>query len=125
MKIRSKQFISSQTFPRTSGERVQKTTVEERFESQILDSFDPVTQKLYQILPAKKKRLFLLCPRWNVLVAHSTEMSGSGNGGRRNTAAEKLTGALEHQIDRNSLGLATDSVTDSRSKPRAEDQMTS
>jgi hypothetical protein len=53
MKIRSKQFISSQTFPRTSGERVQETTVEERFKSQILDSFDPLTQKLYQLLPAR------------------------------------------------------------------------
>jgi hypothetical protein len=53
MKIRSKQFISSQTFPRTSGERVQETTVEERFKSQILDSFDPVTQKLYQLLHAR------------------------------------------------------------------------
>jgi hypothetical protein len=38
------QFISSQAFHRTFGGRVQKTTVEDQFEPQNLESFDPVTQ---------------------------------------------------------------------------------
>jgi hypothetical protein len=39
-----KQFISSQIFHRTPGERVQKTIVEEQFRPQILETFDLVAQ---------------------------------------------------------------------------------
>jgi hypothetical protein len=46
------QFISSQVFHRTSGGRFQETTAEERFEPQNLESFGPVTQELYRLLPA-------------------------------------------------------------------------
>jgi hypothetical protein len=46
-----KQFISSQTFHRTPDERVRKTTAEEQFEPQNLESFDPATQKLYRFHP--------------------------------------------------------------------------
>jgi hypothetical protein len=40
-----KQFISSQTFHRTSGGRIQEFTVGERFKPRILESFDLVTQE--------------------------------------------------------------------------------
>jgi hypothetical protein len=40
-----KQFISSQSFHRTSGGRVQKITVGERFKPRILELFDPTAQK--------------------------------------------------------------------------------
>jgi hypothetical protein len=43
-----KQYISSQAFHQTSGRRVQKITVGERFEQRILESFDPVTQERYR-----------------------------------------------------------------------------
>jgi hypothetical protein len=46
------QFIPSQTFHRTPGGRVQETTAGEQFEPRNLESFDPVTQDLYQLLPA-------------------------------------------------------------------------
>jgi hypothetical protein len=46
------QFISSHAFHRTSGGRVQEITAGKRFEPRILESFDPVTQELYQHLPA-------------------------------------------------------------------------
>jgi hypothetical protein len=46
------QFMSSQTFHRTLGERIRKITVKEQFEPQIIESFDPVTQELYQHLTA-------------------------------------------------------------------------
>jgi hypothetical protein len=49
-----KQFISSQTFHQTPGGRVREITVEERFKPRILESFDLVTQELYQESPAKK-----------------------------------------------------------------------
>jgi hypothetical protein len=42
------QFISSHAFHRTPGESVRKTTTEEQFEPQNLESFNPVTQKLYR-----------------------------------------------------------------------------
>jgi hypothetical protein len=45
-------FISSQLFHRTLDERVWEITVEERFEPRILESFDPVIQELYRLLPA-------------------------------------------------------------------------
>jgi hypothetical protein len=38
------QFISSQAFHRTPGERVWETTAGEQFKPRILESFDPVTQ---------------------------------------------------------------------------------
>jgi hypothetical protein len=38
------QFISSQSFHRTLGERVREITVGKRFEPRILESFDPITQ---------------------------------------------------------------------------------
>jgi hypothetical protein len=44
--------MSSQSFHRTPGGLVQKITTGERFEPRILESFDPVTQELYQHLPA-------------------------------------------------------------------------
>jgi hypothetical protein len=40
-----KQFISSQAFHRTPGERVQKTTAGERFGPRILETFDPVAKE--------------------------------------------------------------------------------
>jgi hypothetical protein len=40
-----KQFISSQTFHRTTGGRVWETTTGEQFKPQILESFDPTTQE--------------------------------------------------------------------------------
>jgi hypothetical protein len=43
------QFISLQTFHRTSGGHVQKITVRKQFESQILKPFDPVTQERYRL----------------------------------------------------------------------------
>jgi hypothetical protein len=46
-----KQFIYSQTFHRTPGGRVQKTTAGERFKPRILESFDPVTQDQYRASP--------------------------------------------------------------------------
>jgi hypothetical protein len=39
------QYISSQAFHRTPGGRVQEFTMGERFEPQILESFDLVTQE--------------------------------------------------------------------------------
>jgi hypothetical protein len=47
-----KRFISSQAFHRTPGGRIRKTTTGEQFKPIILESFDPVTQELYQHLPA-------------------------------------------------------------------------
>jgi hypothetical protein len=47
-----KQFISSQAFHRASGGRVRETTAGERFRSQILETFDPVTQERYRFSPA-------------------------------------------------------------------------
>jgi hypothetical protein len=44
--------MSSQTFHRTPGGHIQKITAEKQFEPQDLESFDPVTQELYQYLPA-------------------------------------------------------------------------
>jgi hypothetical protein len=44
--------MSSQTFHRIIGGRVPEITAGERFEPRILESFDPVTQELYQLLPA-------------------------------------------------------------------------
>jgi hypothetical protein len=44
-----KQFISSQSFHRTPGGRVQKTTAGERFRPQILETFRPVTQEQYRV----------------------------------------------------------------------------
>jgi hypothetical protein len=41
------QFISSHAFHRTPDGHIQKIIAEERFESRILESFDPVTQELY------------------------------------------------------------------------------
>jgi hypothetical protein len=46
-----KQFTSSQTFHRTSGGRIWEITARERFEPRILESFGPVTQELYRLLP--------------------------------------------------------------------------
>jgi hypothetical protein len=43
--------MSSQVFHRTASGRVQKITTGERFESQILESFNPVSQELYRLLP--------------------------------------------------------------------------
>jgi hypothetical protein len=43
--------MSSQTFHRTPGGGVSEITTGERFEPRILESFDPVTQELYQHLP--------------------------------------------------------------------------
>jgi hypothetical protein len=40
-----KQFISSQVFHRTPDGRVRKTTAEEQFRPQIIESFDPTTQE--------------------------------------------------------------------------------
>jgi hypothetical protein len=40
-----KQFISSQSFHRTTGGRVREITAGERFEPQTLESFDPLTQE--------------------------------------------------------------------------------
>jgi hypothetical protein len=45
------QFISSQVFHRTPDRRVRKITVEEQFESRTLESFDPVIQELYRLIP--------------------------------------------------------------------------
>jgi hypothetical protein len=45
------QFMSSQAFHRTTGGRVQEITVGEQFEPRIIESFDPVTQELYRLLP--------------------------------------------------------------------------
>jgi hypothetical protein len=47
------QFISSQSFHRTPDGRVRKITVEVQFEPRNLESFDPVTQELYQTSPYK------------------------------------------------------------------------
>jgi hypothetical protein len=44
--------MSSQSFHRTLGGRVREITAEERFEPRILESFYPVTQELYRLLPA-------------------------------------------------------------------------
>jgi hypothetical protein len=46
------QFISSQAFHQTPGEHVREITVGEQFEPQIIESFDPVTQESYRLLPA-------------------------------------------------------------------------
>jgi hypothetical protein len=46
-----KQFMSSQAFHRTPGGRVRETIVEEQFKPQIIESFDPMTEELYQHLP--------------------------------------------------------------------------
>jgi hypothetical protein len=43
--------MSSQVFHRTLSGCVQKITIGERFESQILESFDLVSQELYRLLP--------------------------------------------------------------------------
>jgi hypothetical protein len=48
-----KQFISSQPLLRTPDGRVRKTTAGEQFKPQNLEFFDPVTQELYRLLPAK------------------------------------------------------------------------
>jgi hypothetical protein len=45
------QFISLQAFHQTPGGRVQKIITEGRFEPRILESFDPVTQEIYRLLP--------------------------------------------------------------------------
>jgi hypothetical protein len=39
------QYISSQTFHRIPGVRIQKITVEKQIEPSTLESFDPVTQE--------------------------------------------------------------------------------
>jgi hypothetical protein len=44
--------MSTQAFHRTAGGRVRETTAGEQFEQRILESFDPMTQELYQLLPA-------------------------------------------------------------------------
>jgi hypothetical protein len=44
-------FISSQLFRRTLDGRVREITVEERFEPRIIESFDPMIQELYRLLP--------------------------------------------------------------------------
>jgi hypothetical protein len=44
--------MSSQAFHRTPGGRVQEIITRERFKSRILESFDPMTQELYRLLPA-------------------------------------------------------------------------
>jgi hypothetical protein len=46
------QFISSQPFHRTTGGRIREVTAGVKFEPQNLESFNPVTQELYQLLPA-------------------------------------------------------------------------
>jgi hypothetical protein len=46
------QFISSQTFHRTPGGRVRKTTTGEQFEPRIIESFDLATQEIYRLHPA-------------------------------------------------------------------------
>jgi hypothetical protein len=46
------QFPYLQAFHPTPGERVQEITAGEQFEPQNLESFDPVTQELYRLLPA-------------------------------------------------------------------------
>jgi hypothetical protein len=46
------QLISSQTFYRTTGGRVQKITTKKQFKSRILESFGPATQEIYRHLPA-------------------------------------------------------------------------
>jgi hypothetical protein len=43
--------MSSQAFYRTPGGRVQETTPKEQFEPRNLESFDPMTQKRYQLHP--------------------------------------------------------------------------
>jgi hypothetical protein len=45
------QYICSHAFHRTTGGSVRKVTVEEQFKPRILETFDPVTQKLYRHLP--------------------------------------------------------------------------
>jgi hypothetical protein len=40
-----KQFMSSYAFHRISGGRVQKITAKKQFKPQILELFDPITQK--------------------------------------------------------------------------------
>jgi hypothetical protein len=45
-------FMSSQTFHRTPGGRIQEITAGEQFEPRILECFDLVTQELYRHLPA-------------------------------------------------------------------------
>jgi hypothetical protein len=44
--------MSSQTFHQTTDRRIWKINAGEQFEPRIIESFDPVTQKLYQHLPA-------------------------------------------------------------------------
>jgi hypothetical protein len=46
-----KQFISSQPFHPTPDVCVRETTAGEQFEPQNFESFDPITQELYQLLP--------------------------------------------------------------------------
>jgi hypothetical protein len=46
------QFIFSQAFHRTPGQRVRGITTEERFEPRILESFDPTTQESNRLHPA-------------------------------------------------------------------------
>jgi hypothetical protein len=44
--------MSSKAFHQTPDGRIQKNTAEEQFKSQIFESFEPVTQKLYRQHPA-------------------------------------------------------------------------
>jgi hypothetical protein len=44
--------MSSQVFHRTPGVRVREITVKKQFEPQILESFDPMTQEVYRLIPA-------------------------------------------------------------------------
>jgi hypothetical protein len=46
------QYISSQAFHRTPGERVREITAGEQLKPQILESFNPVTREQYQLPPA-------------------------------------------------------------------------
>jgi hypothetical protein len=46
------QYIFSQAFHQTPYGHVWKITVEERFEPQNLELFDPAAQELYRLLPA-------------------------------------------------------------------------
>jgi hypothetical protein len=52
IKIESKNSLYPQTFYQTPGRRVQEITAEEQFEPRTIESFDPVTQKSHQHLPA-------------------------------------------------------------------------
>jgi hypothetical protein len=77
--------MSSQSFHRIPGGRVQKITAEVQFEPQKLESFDPMTQESYRLSPA--------------MIHTNTNNSKSKIGGNHKTEKTRQTTALDRDVD--------------------------